>query len=210
MIGFPFWSILKAIIVDGRYSSTSVLFIQDLNSKNINCVVPSKAIYPDGAQDFVDTLEFNYFEGKRIKNTPIVFLATANDFPGNPVTIDDVLTYFDGIGDYGTTHWLRKYTDLIAIDYRVVKPVVASNGDKSLKSILINDEKVVRREYLPAYTPVDGGTDLSGNTTFPVTNLYVDMGNELDLKIFTVVGDQTDPSGAEYLDGYYGGFPENA
>lgn len=206
MIGFPFWSVLKCILYDNRYSSTSVLFIQDLNSRLINCVVPSKALWPADTNTKVDTIEFNYAEPKRIKNTPIVFLATANDFSGTPTTIDDVLAYFNSLGDYGTTHWLRKYTELIGIDFRVIR----ADETGTLKNILINDRKVVRREYNPSYTPVDGSKDASGNTTFPVTNLYVQMDNEQDLKIFTVMGDQTDPSGQEYLDGVYGGYPPNA
>lgn len=209
MPNFPFWSILKAILVDGRYSSTSVLFIQDLNTNYINCVVPSKAIYPDGSSTKVDTIEFNYEGIKKLKNVPVVFLASANDFGGTPTTIDEVLAYFNTLGDYGTTHWLRKYTELVAIDFRVVRPDVDGAGEATLKSILINDRKVVNREYLPAYTPVDGSKDAEGNSTFPVTNIYVHMGNESDLKIFTVMGDQTNPAGQEYLDGYYGGYPPN-
>ena len=205
MIGFPFWSVLKCILYDNRYSSTSVKFIQDLNSNFINCILPSKAIYPDGTNDKVDTIEFNYEEPKNKTNTPIVFLATANDFGGTPTTIDDVLAYFNSLGDYGTTHWLRKYTELIAINFGVIK----KNDAGVWKDILLNDRKVVRREYNPSYTPVDGSTDADGNTTFPATNIYVHMNHEKDLKIFTVMGDQTDPSGEEYLDGAYGGYPPN-
>jgi len=210
MANKAFWSILKAILVDGRYATTAVLFIQDLNARNINCVVPSKATYPDGSSEQVGTLEFNVYEPKRIRNIPIVFLNTANDFTGNPTTIDEVLAYFVSLNTYGTSQQLAKYTELIAIDYRVIKPDVADDGSKTLKNCLINDMKVVRREYLPAYTPVDGSADADGNTTFPVTNIYVDMGHEQDLKIFTVMGDQTDPSGSEYESGAYGGYPPNA
>lgn len=188
MIGFPFWSVFKAILVDNRYASTSTLFIQDLNSDRINCVLLSRAIYPDGTNDKVDSIEFNYDDAKRIKNTPIVFRNGNSDFAGGVATIDDILAYFNTLGDYGTTHWLRKYTSLLAIDMRYLKP--DSAGD--FKSILLNDRKVVRRELLPAgFTKEDG-------TVVNATNIYVNMGHEQDLKIFTVLGDQTDPSGTEY------------
>lgn len=192
MPNFPFWSIFKAIIVDGRYASTSVLFIQDLNSRNINCVVPSRAIYPDGSSEFVETLEFNIYEPKKINNTPVVFPAS-NDFGG--ITVDDVLAYFASLADYGTTQWLRKYTSLVAIDLRWLHKQPEGQGGAEAngwKNILLNDMKVVRREFLPASFSLDSGQVVD------VTNIYVDMGNESDLKIFTVLGDQTDPSGTEY------------
>lgn len=186
MIGFPFWSIFKAILVDNRYASTSQLFIQDLNSRMINCVILSQAIYPDGSNTKVATIEFNYDDEKRVKNTPIVFEASTPEFGG--ATLDDVLAYFDSIGDYGTTHWLRKYTTLLAIDLRYRKP----NSSGVFGDVLLNDRKVVRREFLPAgFTKEDG-------QVVDATNIYVNMGQQYDLKIFTVLGDQSDPSGGEY------------
>lgn len=193
MPNFPFWSIFKAIIVDGRYSSTSVLFIQDLNSRNINCVVPSRAIFPDGGSDFVETFEFNVYEPKKLRNCPVVFRTAYNDFGG--VTIDDVLAYYVSLADYGTTQWMRKYTSLVAIDLRNLHKNTQGVGGAEAngwKNILLNDMKVVKREFLPASFALDSGQVVD------VTNIYVDMGNESDLKIFTVLGDQTNPSGSEY------------
>ncbi len=192
MTGFPFWSIFKAILVDNRYASTSQLFIQDLNSRMINCILLSRAIFPDGSNSFVDTIEFNYDDEKRIKNTPIVFQNGNSDFGGGVVTIDDILAYFNTLGDYGTTHWLRKYTTLLAIDLRYLKP----DSTGAFKDILLNDRKVVRREFLPASFQKENGQVVD------VTNIYVNMNRQQDLKIFTVLGDQTDPSGQEYTDLY--------
>lgn len=198
MANFPFWSIFKAIIVDGRYSSTSVLFIQDLNSRLINCIVPSKAIFPDdGTNTFVETLEFNMDEPKRIRNMPIVFATSNSDFGG--VTIDDVLAYYASLADYGTTQWLRKYTNLVAIDLRNLHKHTPGDGGANAsgwKDILLNDRKVVRREFLPASYAIDSGEVVD------VTNIYVNMDNESDLKIFTVLGDQTFPAGKEYTTDY--------
>jgi len=197
MANFPFWSIFKAIIVNGRYASSSVLFIQDLNSKNINCIVPSRAVYPDdGTNTLVETFEFNVFQPKSL-NLPVVFRTTLNDFGG--VTIDDVLAYYVSLATYGTTQWMRKYTSLVAIDLRNLHKAPVGQGGAQAngwKNILLNDFKVVNRQFLPASFALDSGEVVD------VTNIYVDMGNESDLKIFTVLGDQTYPSGTEY-DAYY-------
>lgn len=112
--------------------------------------------------------EMTYWDSKSIRYVPVLF-------PGiNFATIDDFINYvFSCVADASET--LKKYTGLKRINF--YKNVSGS------PSFAANQYKVKRRDYIPSKNETD---------------LAIDLGNTIQLDIYTVAGDQTLAKGYYY------------
>jgi len=184
-----FFSGLQAISCNSDFYNTAAPCLQDFNTWQVASIVAAYGNDINGNK--VGVFHYVYSELKKKVNSVLQF--PRPDF-NSDITVAALKTWFDA---NVPNNQLRLYKNLICIDKNQAQ--LANINGANYSDVLLNDLKVMRREYDPTW--VQPSTSPNNPTVTPATHIYVYQGNETDYKIFTCLGDQTFAG-----NGYYGNY----